>query len=76
MCRARSALRHLEIPAAALSAWHCNLFAQQRRWDALRDRMRRHTAVWAQVSCCQTPKASARACRYWAAVMRCRRGRK
>ena len=35
-----------------------------------------HAAIWTQVSCRQTRKASARARRYRAAVIRCRRGRK
>ena len=35
-----------------------------------------HAAVWTQVSCRQTRKASARARRYRAAVIKCRHGRK
>jgi hypothetical protein len=35
-----------------------------------------HAAIWTQVSCRQTRKASARARRYRTALIRCRRGRK
>ncbi len=35
-----------------------------------------HAAIWTHVSSRQTRKALARARRYWAAVIRCRRGRK
>ncbi len=55
---------------------HCQLGGLQGAFDHAAALRRHHAATWAHVSCRQTRKALARARRYWAAVIRCRRGRK
>jgi hypothetical protein len=52
------------------------LLGQWSRWIEWRDGLRVHAAIRTHVSSRQTRKASARAPRYRAAVIRCRRGRK
>ena len=62
--------------AAELSAGHCQVVRHRAEIARATERIGDHAAIWTQLSCRQTRKVSARAPRYRAAAIRCRRGRK